>query len=141
MTGKTDFLPLDGESRAGMWYEGGYLSLTNSAALENGKTINYSLIRSVRGMFSGSVNSVLEQGITEEWQYTSADGTSVTLDLGANRSVLMAELPNSFVYVAIRGGTENDDLTRDFTGDDTLTRADLEAFADLIDFKTLDSIR
>lgn len=141
MTGKADFLPLDGESRAGMWYEGGYLSVTNSAALDNGKTINYDLIRSVRGMFNKSVQLVLEQDITEEWQYTTADGTTVTLDLGQNRSVLMAELPNSFVYVNIRGGTENNDETRDFTGPDTLTRADLESFADLIDFKTLDSIK
>ena len=140
MTGKTDFLPLDGESRAGLWYEGGYLSVTNSAALEDGKTINYSLIRSVKGMFSGSVNLVLEQDITEEWQYVTADGTTVTLDLGQNRSVLMAELPGSFVYVNIRGGTENNDETRDFTGPDTLTRADLEVFAEMIDFKTLDSI-
>jgi len=140
MTGKADFLPLDGESRAGMWYEGGYLSVTNSAALENGKTINYDLIRSVRGMFNKSVQLVLEQDITEEWQYTTADGTTVTLDLGPNRSVLMAELPNSFVYVNIRGGTENDDPTRDFTSPNTLTCEDLEVFADLIDFKTLDSI-
>lgn len=140
MTGETDILPLDGSARAGMWYEGGYLSVTNSAALENGKTINYDLIRSVRGMFNKSVQLVLEQGITEEWQYTTADGTTVTLDLGANRSALMAELDNSFVYVHIRGGTENNDPTRDFTGPDTLTHADLEAFAELIDFKTLDSI-
>ena len=141
MTGQTDFLPLDGESRAGTWYEGGCLSVTNSAALQNGKTINYDLIRSVRGMFNKSVQLTLEQDVTEEWQYVTADGTTVTLDLGANRSVLMAELPNSFVYVNIRGGTENDDPTRDFTGPDTLTCADLEAFAELIDFETLDSIR
>ena len=140
MTGKTDFLPLDGESRAGKWYEGGFLSITNSAALDNGKTVNYSLIRSVRGMINDPTNFVLEQDITEEWQYTTADGTTVTLDLGPNRSVLMAELPNSFVYVNIRGGTENDDPTRDFTSPNTLTREDLEVFADLIDFKTLDSI-
>lgn len=141
MTGSPDFLPLDGESRAGMWYEGGFLSITNSAALDNGKTVNYSLIRSVRGMFNESAQFVLEQGISEEWQYTTADGTTVTLDLGPNRSVLMAELPNSFVYVNIRGGTENNDPTRDFTSPNTLTRADLEAFAERIDFITLDTVR
>ena len=140
MTGKTDILPWEMNERAGLLYEGGQLSVTNSAMLENGKAINYDLIRSVRGMFNRPVHLALEQDITEEWQYTTADGTTVTLDLGANRSVLMAELPNSFVYVNIRGGAENNDETRDFTGPDTLTRADLEAFADLIDFKTLDSI-
>ena len=140
MTGKTDILPWEMSERAGLLYEGGCLSVTNSAALDNGKTINYDLIRSVRGMFNESVQVVLEQDITEEWQYTTADGTTVTLGLGANRSVLMAELENSFVYVNIRGGTKNDDPTRDFTGPNTLNRADLEAFADLIDFKTLDSI-
>ena len=141
MTGETDFLPVDGESIAGIWNEGGYLSITNSAALENGKMINYSLVRSVHGMFNRPVTLALEQDISEEWLYTTADGTTVTLDLGQNRSVLMAELPNSFVYVNIRGGTENTDLSRDFTGPDTLTREDLEAFAELIDFRTLDSIK
>ena len=140
MTGDLDILPLDGNSRAGMWYEGGSLSVTNSAELPNGKTVNYDLYRSVIGVFSKPLQVTTEQDITEEWQYTTADGTTVTLDLGANRSVLMAELSNSFVYVNIRGGTKNDDPTRDFTSPNTLTRADLEAFADLIDFKTLDSI-
>ena len=141
ITGKTDILPWEVSTGTGFLYDGGYLSVTNSAALENGKTINYDLIRSVRGMFSESTFFVLEKDVTEEWQYTTADGTTVTLDLGANRSVLMAELDNSFVYVHIRGGTENGDQTRDFTGPDTLTRADLEAFAELIDFRTLDSIK
>ena len=141
ITGKTDILPWEVSTGTGFLYDGGYLSVTNSAALENGKTINYDLIRSVRGMFSESTFFVLEKDVTEEWQYTTADGTTVTLDLGANRSVLMAELDNSFVYVHIRGGTENGDQTRDFTGPDTLTRTDLEAFAELIDFRTLDSIK
>ena len=140
MTGKTDILPWEVSEGAGILYEGGGLSVTNDAALENGKTIPYCLIRSVRGMFSRPTNFIMEQDVEEEWEYVTADGTAVTLDLGANRSVLMAELPNSFVYVSIRGGTENGDLSRDLTGPDTLTRADLEAFAELIDFKTLDSI-
>ena len=141
MTGKTDILPWETSLGTGFLYDGGGLTVANSALLENGKALNYDLIRSVRGMFSESTFFVLEKDVTEEWLYTTADGTTVTLDLGANRSVLMAELPNSFVYVHIRGGTENGDQTRDFTGPNTLTRADLEAFADLIDFKTLDSIR
>lgn len=141
MTGKTDILPWEVSTGTGLLYDGGGLTVVNSASLENGKTINYDLIRSVRGMFSESTFFVLEKDVTEEWQYTTADGTTVTLDLGANRSVLMAELPNSFVYVHIRGGTENGDQTRDFTGPNTLTRADLEAFAELIDFRTLDSIK
>ena len=141
MTGKTDILPWEVSAGTGILYEGGYLSVTNSAALKNGKTINYCLIRSVRGMFSEPTNFVMDPETLDEWQYTTADGTTVTLDLCASRSVLMVELPNSFVYVAIRGGTENNDETRDFTGPDTLTREDLEAFAELIDFKTLDSIQ
>ena len=143
MTGTPDVLPLEGHSYTGVWYEGGSLAVTNhdGAALENGKRVSYDLYRSVYGMFTRSSGPVTDQSIAEEWQYTTADGTTVTLDLGANRSVLMAELPDSFVYVHIRGGTENSDETRDFTGPDTLTRADLEAFAERIDFKTLDSIR
>ena len=141
MTGETDILPWEVSAGTGIWYDGGGLTVINRALLENGKTINYDLIRSVRGMFSQPTNFVLEEGIPEEWEYTAADGTAVTLDLGPNRSVLMAELPNSFVYVHIRGGTENADSSRDGTGPDTLTHADLEAFADTIDFAALDSIR
>ena len=143
MTGKLDVLPLEGDSHVGVWFEGGSLAITNhtGAALANGKSVSYDLFRSVKGMFTRSNGTVTDESITEEWQYTTADGTMVTLDLGVNRSVLMAELPNSFVYVHIRGGTENSDTTRDFTGSDTLTSADLEAFAELIDFKTLDGIR
>lgn len=141
MTGGLAILPLDANSFAGSWYEGGALTIHNKARLESGKTLYYDLIRSVKGVFFHPHEVLVEQDITEEWQYTTSDGTTVTLDLGTNQSVLMAELPNSFVYVDIRGGTENNDETRDFTGPDTLTRADLEAFAELIDFKTLDSIQ
>lgn len=140
MTGEPDVLPLEDNTRAGIWYEGGSLAITNSAVTENGKSFYYDLFRSVRGMLSNSAQLVVEQEITEEWQYTTADGTTVTLDLGTNHSVLMAELPNSFVYVNIRGGTENNDPNRDLASSDTLTRSDLEAFAELIDFKTMDSI-
>lgn len=123
------------------YWEGGALSLVSRATLENGKTVNYDVNRSAKGVFSGSTGLMAETNITEEWEYTTAGGTTVTLDLGANKSAIMADMENGFVYVNVRSGTENTDTMRDGLGPDTLTREDLEELADAINFTALDRIK
>lgn len=145
MTGKTDALPPNGDrdenSPYGRYFEGGALQIVDQADIHDGLTVNYDLYRSVKGWFSRDVRIFTELDTIEEWEYTTLDGTAVTLERGLNQSVLMAELENSFLYVHIRSGSENTDPSRSSYSCPTVDKSDLEAFADSINFTVLDSIK
>ena len=145
MTGKTDILPMNGNreipSAYGRYFEGGALQIINQADIREGLSVNYDLYRSVKGWFSRDIGIATELDTMEEWDHITPDNTVVTLALGQDQSVLMAELDNSFVYVHIRSGVENTDSSRSSYGCPTVDKAALEAFADSIDFVTLDSIK
>ena len=145
LTGETDILPLDADRNlyavSGRYFEGGALQIVNQAGIRDGLTVSYDLYRSVKGWFSRDVRIFTELDTMEEWSYTTADSTVVILAMGENQSVLMAELENSFIYVHIRSGSENTDPSRGSYGCPTVEKADLEAFADSINFTALDSIK
>ena len=144
LTGETNILPLDADqafsSASGRYFEGGALQIVHQASLGDGLTVSYDLYRSVKGWFSRAVQIATDTDTMEEWTYTTQKGTSVTLDLGADQSVLMAELENSFVYIHIRSGSQNMTPDRSSYNCPTVDRAALEAFADSIDFAALDRI-
>lgn len=145
MTGKVDILPMNGDrsegSAYGRYFEGGALQIIDRADIREDLSVDYDLYRSVKGWFSRDICIATELDTMEEWDHITPDGTVVTLALGQDQSVLMAELENSFVYVHIRSGAENTDPSRSSYGCPTMDRTALEAFADFIDFVTLDSIK
>ena len=87
----------------------------------------------MKGSFSEVTLHIGNPDDYEEWMYTTSHGVDVQLSLGPTRCVLMADLPESFVAVNLLGGTRGDTLFMP----EPMTRADLEAFADLFDFSSL----
>ena len=93
----------------------------------------YQLGRYVKGSFSEVTLNIGNASDYEEWIYTTASGVDVQLSLGPDRCVLLADLPNSFVAVNLLGGTSGNSLFMP----ESVTKADLEAFADQFDFSSL----
>ena len=98
-----------------------------------GRFYEYQLGRYVKGSFSEVTLNVGNASSYEEWIYTTASGVDVQLSMGPDRCVLLADLPSSFVAVNLLGGTNGNSLFMP----DPVTKADLEAFADLFDFSSL----
>lgn len=142
--GVSNFLPasagLDDMIPFGMVYDGASMEFMDSANLPNGKNVPYDLFCLEKGIFinRGFLNADAKS--FEEWVYTAKDGTAVTLDLSDIKSVMMAELDSCYIFVNIRSGSANNDPSSSSYNRDTLTKEDLEAFADLFDFEKLDSL-
>lgn len=116
---------------SGYAYEDG--SFQGNGTSMAGKCYEYQFGRYVKGSFSEVTLNVGHVGDYEEWMYTTACGVDVQLSLGPTRSVLMADLPDSFVAVNLLGGTQGDPMFMP----ESVSRADLEAFADFFDFSSL----
>lgn len=117
---------------SGYIYENGTFRFDGDAELGAGELkgygpIEYQFSRSVKGTFDDVALNIGDPGGFEEWGYRAADGTSVTLGLGErNRSLILADLGDSFVLVNVLTGE---------AGDDTFScgpigREELEALAD-----------
>lgn len=115
-------------------------SYVDSADLPNGKNIPYDIFRLKKGTFIYTGFLVGDVSKFEEWTYTTKDGVSVVLCLNETKSLMMADLGNSFVLLNIRCGSSNDDPNRSSYGRDALTKADLETFADMFDFAKLKAL-
>lgn len=145
IVGVSDFLPasagLEAVDPSGVVIDGvSIYSYVDSADLSNGKNIPYDIFRLEKGTFiyTGFLIGNVED--FEEWNYTAKDGTSVVLCLSKTKSLILADLGNSFVCLNIRTGSANDDPNRSSYGFDAVTKEDLQEFADLFDFAALRSI-
>jgi hypothetical protein len=133
--GTGDFLS---GSAAGMGRVGGYVYNDGSfhydgeVALQNGKIIDYQFGNYVKGTFSDVYLNVGDVGRYREWQYTTAGGVTVSLALGESKSLVIANLENSFVTINVLTGSAGSDF-----GSSAVTENDLEAFADLFDFSVI----
>ena len=125
-------------SAAGMGSVGGYVYNDGSfhydgeAALQNGKIIDYQFGNYVKGTFSDVYLNVGDADSYREWQYTTSSGVEVSLALGESKSLVIANLENSFVAINVLTGSAGSDF-----GSPAVTEADLEAFADLFDFSVI----
>lgn len=115
-----------------IYYYGGF-------TLPGGGVADYELSTAVKGTMSTSTAyAYLDE--FEEWEYSSADGTQLLLGIGPEKSLLYAGLDNCYVLITVRAGFEGADSEADPVTHTAVTRADLEAFADSIDFAGLDLI-
>jgi len=111
--------------------------MNSAALLADGKPLLYQFYSAVKGTFSRSDYLLANLDNFEEWEYVTADGTTVILAISANKSLLVANLDNCFVFVNILSGTENNDSSKTSYGAQPIDKGDLEAFADGFDFAKL----
>ena len=101
-------------------------------------TIEYQFSRSVKGTFDDVALNVGDLSDFEEWGWQTADGASVTLGLGAwNRSLILADLGDSFVLVNVLAGKEADDTF----SSGPIGREELEELADSFVYSALTPAR
>ena len=128
---------------SGYLYENGTFRFDGSAELGAGElkgygTIEYQFSRSVKGTFDDVTLNIGDLGDFEEWGFQAADGTSVTLGLGArSRSLILADLGDSFVLVNVLAGRQADDTF----SSGAIGKAELEELADSFVYSALSPVR
>ena len=138
-----DFFKENVTPYSGYIYENGTFRFDGDAELGAGELkgygpIEYQFSRSVKGTFDDVVLNIGDLGGFEEWGYRAADGTSVTLGLGErNRSLILADLGDSFVLVNVLTGREGDDTF----SSGAIGWAELEALADSFVYSALTPAR
>lgn len=127
----------------GYIYENGTFRFDGDAELGDGElkgygTIEYQFSRSVKGTFDDVALNIGDLGDFEEWGYQTAGGTSVTLGLGArNRSLILADLGDSFVLVNVLTGRQGDDTF----SSGPIGREELAELADSFFYSALTPVR
>ena len=128
---------------SGYIYENGTFRFDGGAELGAGELkgygpIEYQFSRSVKGTFDDVALNIGDLGGFEEWGYRASDGTSVTLGLGErNRSLILADLGDSFVLVNVLTGREGDDTF----SSGPIGREELEELADSFFYSALTPVR
>nr|WP_326127345.1 hypothetical protein [uncultured Oscillibacter sp.] len=133
-----DFCRENATPYSGYIYENGTFRFDGEADLEGYGAVEYQFSRSVRGAFDDVALNIGDASDFQEWGYQTADGTPVTLGLGArNRSLILADLGDSFVLVNVLTGQEGDDTF----SSGPIGRGELEALADSFKFSALTPVR
>lgn len=128
---------------SGYIYENGTFRFDGDAELGAGElkgygTIEYQFSRSVKGTFDDVALNIGDLSDFEEWGYQTADGTPVTLGLGAwNRSLILADLGDSFVLVNVLTGRQGDDTF----SSGAIGREELEELADSFRWSALTPVK
>ncbi len=128
---------------SGYIYENGTFRFDGDAELGAGElkgygTIEYQFSRSVKGTFDDVALNIGDLSDFEEWGFQAADGTSLTLGLGArNRSLILADLGDSFVLVNVLTGRQGDDAF----SSGAIGREELEALADSFVYSALSPVK
>lgn len=148
--GKSGFLPMPGNTggypRNGILWDDGSIWNLLDAVRVNGKDVYIELYRTVKGSFlSGGIRS--DPDLMEEWNYRSGDDVDLILGMGPYQSVIVADLPNSFLFIVVKSGTGETgtgapvtDGSLNAKGWASITKEDLEALADCFDYGFIDSI-
>ncbi|MBR6114468.1 MAG: hypothetical protein IKQ10_04715 [Oscillospiraceae bacterium] len=116
---------------SGYVYEDGSFEVSGSNVA--GKIYEYQFGRYRKGSFSEVTMNIGNADEYTEWIYTTACGVDVQLSMGPDLCVLLADLDDCFVAVNLLGGTAGNSLFMS----DPVTKADLEAFADMFDLTAL----
>ena len=107
-------------------YEDGTFQVLGTVDFADIGAWDFQLLRTVRGTFHDSMLDVGDISEYQETLYETACGVPVTLALGKNRVLILADLADSFVTVHIPYGSDNG-----------IKQSHLETLADSIDFAAL----
>lgn len=117
-----DFLGQQNQAYGGRMYEDGTFLFDGECGLEDGTTMSYEMIRCVRGSFTDGLLTVGDVEDYQEWSYETACDQTVTLALGPEQALVLADLGDCLVTVNVPGGIE---------------KAALEELADSLDFSAM----
>ncbi len=141
--GYSGFMPGEGNNEGipvgGAYYKDGTFNFCCSAAMPDGKSVGYQFYSFTKGTFTRTGNLLANADDFEEWSYTTKSGKTVLLAMSSDKSIVVANLDKSFVFVNILSGSRNMDTTKTSYGADTINKSNLEAFADSIDFEALNA--
>lgn len=115
---------------SGRIYEDGTFHYDGYLTTGSGKELDYQFRRSVKGTLNDVYLNVGGLSDYQEWYFTTAGGQEVTLDLGADKGLVLADLDDSFLLINVLSGTEQG-----------VTRQDLEELADSFTFSLLTPAR
>lgn len=128
---------------SGYIYENGTFRFDGGAELGAGELkgygpIEYQFSRSVKGTFDDVALNIGDLSDFQEWGYQTKCGAAVTLGLGGHtRSLILADLGDSFVLVNVLAGAEADGTF----SSGAIGREELEKLADSFDYTALTPVR
>ncbi len=111
-------------------YEDGGFHVEGDGRLQDGKTVEMQIGRSVKGTFNEVTLSVEDAEQYTQWQYRTVCGEVVLLALHQGKALILADFPDCFVAVNVLSGSEGG-----------LTGEDLQELADSMDFRVLKEVR
>lgn len=138
------FLPQAGDLNlcpaGASYYQGGSFNLSYVSRLSDGKDLVFDMFRYDKEYLVRGHGILADTDAMEKWVYTCSDGTQVHIGMGDTKSIMAAELENCFMFILVRSGSKNDDPSKASYYFAPVDKADLESFAESIDFAVLDSI-
>ena len=111
-------------------YENGAFGMDGSYALADGRALNYQLVRSVKGSIVDNMLYLGDPAGYEQWSL-DVGGRTLTLALGAEKALVIADLGDSFATVNVLAGTSGAE------GTPVLTKDALEEFAKSFNWSVL----
>ena len=124
-----DFLG-DNVPAPGWMYEDGTFHFDGEGWVDGHGLMDYQFDRMGKGTLNDVGLTIGDADSYSQWSYETSCGVTVTLALGPDKGLVLADLPDSFVSVNVLEGV-----------DQGLTAADLEAFADSFDLSVLTPAR
>ncbi len=111
-------------------YENGAFGMDGAYEPENGKALDYQLVRSVKGSVVDNMLYLGDPAGYEQWNI-DVGGKTLALALGTEKALVIADLGDSFVTVNVLAGTSGAEGTA------ALTKEDLEEFAKSFNWNVL----
>ena len=144
-----EILPADDGRAAvhrGRYDNAGTLEYSGGFTLAGGGVADYIFTYAARGAMSTAEAYVYLDEV-DEWEYVTADGRELLLGLGPDKGLIYAGLESGWVLITVRAGTDGADseAVLSESGENrgahtAVTRADLESFAESVNFAAIDGI-
>lgn len=128
--GTGNFLGTANTAYSTYMYEDGTFHIDGTANLEGGTVIDYQFMNCKKGAFTDTILNIGSIKDYKEWSYKTISGTTVSLALSPKKSLIIADLGESFITVNVLAGTDYGFL--DEAG--KITASDLEYLANSFDF-------
>lgn len=103
-------------------------SFSDSTLLPDGTKVHYEFNSSAKGYMPIFMGAFVDPDTAPEWTYKAKDGTEVLLCTATYNSLILLDLPNSFLSIIAVVDTEDSDTHT------PLSESQLEDFADLFDY-------